>query len=565
MINSPEAQFQYALKLPMQELTSIMQGKPSQISQSVAMMAMQKLKATKTAMQGQQAQQQLNKPSVKDQLVQESQMPESQGIGQLAAQNMNEVVRVAQGGIIGFADGTSVSAKYNQALRNSAPQSAIDYVGAAAADLASLPGQAVSWDWDEFERTGKLQKKYETSGFFPITRDVADMQAGRSEGYNTPQTSATSTGSNVAFDPMRGGVQLRALKDKPTIPGDIDDRLGLKPNPLTPTAPGPRPAPMRGAPVASRIPSTRGEPEQMQVGPTSSQGIADLASTSTSAPTTTPPRTSETFDALQQKFKANTKPYMDEMTAAMKALTDSPEEKSARGEKRSGVMMMEAAGQLLTGGRSGAASRGAAFSSVGKLGQEYAKEDDAAKRAQIGAKITMLGAQAQLAQNDAKGAADMFQHAENLTQRYAHLSAVDKQNAAENEAKNRGLGLKEQEILGQQAYQREMIRITEKHHNQEARYKQQYLGVLGAKGTTFTPAQQAKIRVDVGKAVDKSLSDVMSPEYKLLQKGASKAAILEAHTNHALYGVPLELPGLQSMTPGQPGDVAGKIKLPNTP
>ena len=520
MIESPEAQFQYAMKLPMQELTSIMQGKPSQISQSVAMMAMQKLKATKTAMQGQQAQQQLNKPSVKDQLVQESQMPESQGIGQLAAQNMNEVVHAAHGGIIGFADGTSVSAKYNQALRNSAPQSAIDYVGAAAADLASLPGQAVSWDWDEFERTGKLQKKYETSGFFPITRDVADMQAGRSEGYNTPQTSATSTGSNVAFDPMRGGVQLRALKDKPTIPGDIDDRLGLQPNPLTPTAPGPqapRPAPMRGA--ATPTPSVPGQRQPAYPGDilepqTPQQGIAALA------PTTTPPRTSETFDALQQRFKANTKPYMDEMTAAMKALTDSPEEKDARGEKRSGVMLMKAAQQLLAGGRSGAASRGAAFGSVGDLTQEYTKEDDAAKRAQIGAKITMLGAQAKLAQDDAKGAMDMFQHAQNLDQKYAHLEASKAQDAAMNASRDKGHDIDRQRMEGDRAYRSAMIRITEPLNKAHARYYEA-LGAAGATRGQLTEKDLANFR---DKATDNVRGNLVNNP--VLQAKANKDPVL---------------------------------------
>lgn len=474
MINSPEAQFQYALKLPMQELTSIMQGKPSQISQSVAMMAMQKLKATKTAMQGQQAQQQLNKPSVKNQLVQESQMPESQGIGQLAAQNMNEVVHAAHGGIIGFSGEDKSDVPYDYS----------DYYGKRRKGDAGFnevaPGMGVG------EKLRSALGVDET----PISRSDVSVGAKLRALMGVPVEEAypsapSPAAQNAMYTPRSTyGAHL----------GDMYDPQAVKAS-QPPSAPGPqapRPAaPMRGAPTAtSSIPGQRqpAYPGDMLEPQTPSQGIATLSP----APTADP-RTRETFEELQRKFSSTTKPYMDEMTAAMKALTDSPEEKNARGEKRTGIMMMKAAQQLLTGGRSGAASRGAALGSVGDLAQEYTKEDDAAKRAQIGAKITMLGAQAHLAQGDNKSAMDMFQHAQNLEQKYAHLEATKAQHAAEIASKNKGHDIDRQKMEGEQAYRSAMIRITEPLNQAHA----QYYRALGAAGGTkgqLTPKDLANFR-----------------------------------------------------------------------
>lgn len=167
-------------------------------------------------------------PQLEQQVIGSAAQPDREsGIAGLdTGDSFGQTLHAAGGGIIAFAEGEKVPkpdgdeaahAKYNQALRNSGLQSIVDYTGALAADVARIPSQVIPWDWEEFERTGKLQKGYEKTGFFPITRDVSDMQAGRSAGYDktiqqAKDTSQAAPVGNITFDPMKGGVQINPIK-----------------------------------------------------------------------------------------------------------------------------------------------------------------------------------------------------------------------------------------------------------------------------------------------------------------------------------------------------------------
>jgi hypothetical protein len=109
-MNSPEAQYQLAKKMPTASLANILRGIPGAIDQGIAMMVLGERQRMKTASQGQQAGAEAQQPSVKDRmlLAQQGQLPENQGIGMLPSPNMGQVAAMAQGGVVGFAGGGDV-------------------------------------------------------------------------------------------------------------------------------------------------------------------------------------------------------------------------------------------------------------------------------------------------------------------------------------------------------------------------------------------------------------------------------------------------------------------------
>ena len=102
-----------ARKMSDMQLADVLSGKSLDVPQYVAMTEAMGRKSLRTAMQGAQAQQQLNKPSVKDRLLAEeaqatqmAQAPQG-GIDQLPAPNMGSV-DMAGGGIVAFDEGGEV-------------------------------------------------------------------------------------------------------------------------------------------------------------------------------------------------------------------------------------------------------------------------------------------------------------------------------------------------------------------------------------------------------------------------------------------------------------------------
>ena len=60
-MKSPEAQYQLAMRLPLEQLQAILRGQPSEIDQPTALSVLKQKMQQKTAMQGMQAQQQLQR------------------------------------------------------------------------------------------------------------------------------------------------------------------------------------------------------------------------------------------------------------------------------------------------------------------------------------------------------------------------------------------------------------------------------------------------------------------------------------------------------------------------
>jgi hypothetical protein len=74
-------------------------------------------------------------------------------------------------------------------------------VGAGIADIVTLPGQ---FAWEIDPATGKLRRKYEREGFFPISRDAADKGAGSERGASGKWGERGASGK---WSPDQGGAQ----------------------------------------------------------------------------------------------------------------------------------------------------------------------------------------------------------------------------------------------------------------------------------------------------------------------------------------------------------------------
>jgi hypothetical protein len=106
-LKSINAYYKAAMMLPVEQLQAIVRGTDKgsavRIPATIAMMALEAKMPQVTAAQGQQAIQQPQQPSVRDELAQKvSMLPENIGVGALPAENM-ESMDMAEGGIVAFA------------------------------------------------------------------------------------------------------------------------------------------------------------------------------------------------------------------------------------------------------------------------------------------------------------------------------------------------------------------------------------------------------------------------------------------------------------------------------
>jgi hypothetical protein len=214
------------------------------------------------------------------------------------------------------------------------------------------------------------------------------------------------------------------------------------------------------------------------------------------------------FAATQGIMNASTKPYMDEMTETFKSFSLTPDEKSDRKFTRLGTVALSAAKELLSSGRPGMSSIGAALGQVGTMAQQYAKEDREDKRALLGAKMSMLGAQAQMAQGNTKSAIEFFNNAEQMAFKGIELRTNTK-------IKNEELRLKELGLFNENEFRKQTI----KYHNDDILERREWhkanlplinanVGLANAQAAAagnkggLTPAKFADITRDATREVD---------------------------------------------------------------
>jgi hypothetical protein len=146
-------------------LADVLSGKDLSIPQYAAMAEAMGRKDLRQAMDGQQAQQEAQQPSIKEQLLAEQKAPQvAAGIDQLAAPNM-EPIGLAGGGIIAFngENGSQVPTQeeIDEYIANNPALQRIQKItnpGKAISDWASsLPSQQEIWERGRKARTGELK------------------------------------------------------------------------------------------------------------------------------------------------------------------------------------------------------------------------------------------------------------------------------------------------------------------------------------------------------------------------------------------------------------------------
>jgi hypothetical protein len=419
-MKSPEAQYQLAMRLPLEQLQAILRGQPSEIDQPTALSVLKQKMQQKTAMQGMQAQQQLQQPSVKDRMLQQSQMPEDMGIAQ--APGAQQAGAIPDGGVAGFAEGGDVQ----------------HY---AAGDFVRSTTGGKDWflDLPYRQSINPLYSHLKDKRF--ASRDEAakayeDALAGKAAAP-APTAAPVPAAPAAPAAPATPYVDFRRTDVDP----NFRDPRGQG---ATAPAPGPTRRPAANAPVGleqlSGPDSGYTPPEVTAAAAPAATDTAGVAALSTSAAPAAPAASTDTtYEGEFGKIGSSTKTYTDQMSALLKTMTPTAEEKESRSAERKGVMALKAAQALLQSGTTSGAARGSALGQIAELSQAYGKEDREDKKAMIGAEMNMLGAQAQLAQGNARMAIESFQHAQKLAFEGIRLAADNYYKDIEAKLKKQGL------------------------------------------------------------------------------------------------------------------------------
>jgi hypothetical protein len=473
---SPQAQWELAKLMSVEDLKAVMQGQSNRVSQSIAMsalpLALEKVTADKGLMASQQLAQ--NPGSVNSRMLQsqQSQLPEHQGIGTLRSDNMGQVADVAmgaQGGVVGFAGGGDVQhfqVGGNRKL-TAAEIAANDYYGIPAGRSFNDPVPGTS-----------LSEKY-GSIYNPI-RDAA------SRFFSLPKNKAEEEGFVTA--PGQMGISKEDILN--TYPAEEG---------LTQLA-----GPQMNSPAAATTPPIRTGRPQSEAAPVSASGIKllptqpalpmmgfddSVATTGTTAqPAAAQPAAAQPtapaggikalglasdFEAAQKMTNDSTKPYMDEMNKLAKGISLNEGEKESQKYTRAGTALLTFSEQLLASGRPGASSVGAALGKMGALAQEYAKEDTLERKAAIGSKMSLLGAQVQVAQHNTKSAIDFYQNAQKMAFDGIKFDAEKVFKQEELRLTKEGLDEKKAHNQATEASKKYEI-------DMQAKWRMAHIGVLGA-------------------------------------------------------------------------------------
>lgn len=537
-MKSPEAQYQLAMRLPLSQLQAILQGQPSEIDQPTALSVLKQKMQQKTAMQGLQAQQQLQQPSVKDRMLQQSQMPEDMGIAQ--APGAQQAGTIPDGGVAGYAEGGDVR----------------HY---AAGDFVRSTTGGKDWF---------LDLPYRQS-INPLYSHLKDKRfASKDEAAKAYEDALA--GKAAAPAPTAAPVPAApAAPAAPATPYVDFRRTDVDPNFRDPrgqgaTAPAPGPArrPAANAPVgleqlsgpdSGYTPPEVTAPAPAATDTTDTTGVAALSTPAAPAAPAAPADTS--YEGELGKIGSSTQPYIDRMSALLKTMTPTAEEKESRSAERKGVMALKAAQALLQPGTNAAGARGTALGQMAELTQAYSKEDREDKKAMIGAEMNMLGAQAQLAQGNSRMAIESFQHAQKLAFEGIRLSAdnyykdieakLKKQGLDDNKAADEARNLTSRYIVDQQAkwhkenYNAELAKLgaMKPMYEAHARY---YDAAAKAAGTKAESVGQLK-PADIDRARDNATTKTntpaklamlrSSPEFKGMNDTEIKDALIQQEMN----------------------------------
>lgn len=136
MIRSPEQQFAFAKRLPIQELAKVLQGQSDVVDMSIAEMVLRQKTQAQKAQQGMAAQQMAQSPKVVEKDLMEA------GVAAMPAPNMEQMDGYAGGGIVAFQPGGAVGAPLQSTRVPGAGPTFASAFPNAAATASRIPGLA---------------------------------------------------------------------------------------------------------------------------------------------------------------------------------------------------------------------------------------------------------------------------------------------------------------------------------------------------------------------------------------------------------------------------------------
>lgn len=191
------------------QLADILAGKDVSVPQFAAMTEAMGRKRLRTAMQGQQAQQQAQQPSVKDQL-----LAEEAGLAALPAPNMDSI-DMAAGGIVAFDEGGEVPRYQNRGL---VLDPSLYTFGNVATGYTPDPELERQRKIIEEEERIRAERKEGTKEFFKNLLKPNTVRMAEARGYNIPGMSRAEAAAPAAAVPS-----LISTADQP---GDFPVRAG---------------------------------------------------------------------------------------------------------------------------------------------------------------------------------------------------------------------------------------------------------------------------------------------------------------------------------------------------
>lgn len=554
---SPNAQYELALKLPIDRLKAILQGRPDVIDQSAALLALKQKMQMKTALDGQAAQAQLAQPSIKQQLL------ASSGVEALPALNME----IPDGGIAGEEEPAEMMAaggavqRFNGETGSAVSNLAAQYAAAQARLGSNLPSdEDIDVLAQRVEAARAAARAIPAPGILQMRKgpqEVARYKAAQEElraaqdafyaaqqkriptSYGAPTTTPYFSEPQIkrpGIQPIRLTTGELVPEQDRTPPVDRDEqgrRIGVD-TVVPAAAPRKASAPRRGIEQIVRSDASY-NPEQQTTGPTA---LAALAGEPTAAKPVAP---TDEFSSIGDYMKALQSYTQTEREALERAIAGRREkvegEKAQRKGEFGGLAALGAAAELLKSGRPGATSIGEAFGSVGRAGAEYTKEERRIADQLDAADIEATKARLAMKQGDVQLGATLMGKAEERRLNAAKFEWEKVYNMELARLKEKGLSIDYATRMAAVAADNARTAMLANAYSQKG---------------TETEAQQHKRRLEAWEAVLK-LSPAKMLEYMKENPGKSKQEVQEIVVNRILgqapaVGAPSAIPNLDAFS-----------------
>lgn len=466
-VANPQAQYEMALRMPIERLQQIVKGMPAPIEQGVALLVLNQKKQTQTAMEGEQAQAQLNQPTIKDRILglnglADMDIPEGGIAGEPEEVEGEEPLQAAaQGGPIRFQNQGEVPSLIPQVLRDLYYRKR---TYATPAEEARAQRLEIAKKEPLLAAAPDVMSGFMTDPITGVRIPVSDVVDRK---YSDQYSEVPSTGIADIVSPKTKPKTKAAPKDSDIAVGRYaqePDAAGSGPSSIYPTATGAQAAPL-------------------------------------------------SEDEMIRQYAEKAAGYMQEPREAFRraqqtATAEREKELAGMREESKGVAALRAAAELSKSGRQGIESLGAAFGAAGEAGAAFGKEQRTALREKRASDLEAAKAEMAFKQGDYELGARLMHKSEDLKLKAADLA---------------GMNARHEAAL---AMEGKKLSETERKNNLDYAYHMAYVRAYGGNKGQITPALAANISNQVSDDIDKQLSNALTyRDYQKMYPGKSKAEI----------------------------------------